>query len=142
MYYSELQYDSYDEYLDGQQWQEIKALYYHSGVLYRCRICHKRRGLLLHKRSYAYLTPEKYLNMKDKMIRKILVYLCHRCNELIHFYKKGDKVPLDYLFLYEREQEIYYRWQFFVIRFFRDIWQVIRWFYYSYKLGDTQSFRR
>lgn len=124
MHYQELQYDSYDEYLNGIEWKKIKNIFYYSGVPYRCRICHTRKKLLVHKRSYAYLTPYSFLLLRkkrEKMFFKILVYLCHPCNEKVHFTKTHEKVPLDYLFLWEQEQSIYWQPGMMIRRFFNDL---------------------
>lgn len=129
MQYQVLGYDTYDEFLTGVEWEEIRNFYYHSGVAYRCRTCHKTKDLRLHKRSYYNLTPKFYKWLfyhKRKLFFKFLVYLCPHCNTLIHFYdgkKLMQKVPLDYIFLWDREQQIYWRIDKITMRFLRTIWR-------------------
>ncbi len=109
MYYTDLNYDSYDEYLKGPEWEEIHDIFYQKGGEYRCRICWGKKGLILHKRSYFHLTPEFFRVADKKWLRMVLVWLCEKHNNQIHFYKKDEKVPLDYLFLWERERGVYKR---------------------------------
>lgn len=142
MHYSDLGFDNYDDYIASPEWQEIRDMKYHSGDPYRCRICHSRRSLSLHKRTYYDLTPAFFywlLKNNKRLFRKILVYLCKRCNTLVHFYdgnKQKRKVPLDYVFLWDREQQLYWRPDMVVVRFFRTTDRFIKWLYYSYKIGD------
>lgn len=134
MYYDRLGYDSYDDYLNGPEWQEIRDIFYHSGAKYRCRICHVRKSLLVHKRTYYMLRPRFFKSISNKWLHRILVYLCPRCNSLIHFYNKKEKVPLDYLFLWEREKEIYWRGSMIIRRGFRSTISALRWMRYSYRI--------
>ncbi len=109
MHYSELNYDSYDKYLQGPEWQEIHDIFFDRGGKYQCKICHSKEKLILHKRTYYSLRPEFFKDMDDKWLRKFFVWLCIKHNTEIHFYNKEEKVPLDHLFLSERENEIYKR---------------------------------
>lgn len=133
MYYTELGYDSYDEYLAGEEWHQIRSFFYSLKTPYRCKLCHKRDDLLVHKRSYFHLTPEAFKQLKPSFIKKILVYFCHRCNHLVHF-QKGKKVPLDYLYLWEREKQLYFRLDMVIRRLGRDIWGVLAWIVYSFNI--------
>lgn len=134
MHYSELNYDTYDEYLMGEEWQEIRDIFYRSGVSYRCIICHARRNLLVHKRSYYYLNAHYFRKCEKWLLELILAYLCHRCNKLVHFYRNGEKVELDYLFLSLREDAIFNRWDMTIRRSFRSLARLGRWFYYSFRI--------
>lgn len=147
MYYKELNYDTYDEYLNGNEWKEIRDIFYLSGVKYRCTICFARKKLLVHKRSYYYLTPKFFriiARTNKKLLTKILSYKCSRCNSLCHFYDKQKKKPveLDYLFLWEREKKIYWRVDMVVVRLFRTTESALKWIYYSYKTWGRESKRK
>jgi hypothetical protein len=144
MHFSQLGYDSYDEYIDSPEWREIRDMYYSSGVAYRCRVCHSRKSLRLHKRTYYDLTPKFFyylLKNNKRLFNKILEYLCSRCNTLIHFYdgrKQKKKVPLDYLFLWDREQRIYWRVDMVIRRSIRSFFRFFVWMYYSYTLRQNK----
>lgn len=140
MYYFELGYDLYDAYIDGPEWKEIKDIFFQSGTPYRCRLCHETKHLNVHKRSYAYLEPAFFRKIvrNKKLLRKILVYLCKRCNTLVHFYKKNQKVPLDYLFLYDRELRLYWRVDMVLYRTVRTTRRVVLWLWYSYQVKQKR----
>jgi hypothetical protein len=143
MHYQDLGYDTYDDYLSGPEWKEIRNFFYSLSAKYRCRICHVRRDLLVHKRSYYYLQPEAFKSLAIKYVRRILVYLCPRCNRLVHYYnyKKNQRVPLDHLFLIEREQAIFWRIDMIFRRLGRDIWSFFAWVVHTYPPRD-RHFRR
>lgn len=115
MYYSDLGYKHYQEYVNGPEWREVKDYFYEHCGEYICRICGKRQGLLLHKRSYEYLTMQKLRQkfwFKFRIVRymkKYMVWLCFPCNNEVHFDDEGRKIVLDYAILWKREQLIYRR---------------------------------
>jgi hypothetical protein len=113
MYYTELGYDEYDQYLAGPEWKAIKNFYYGNCKKHECDICETRERILLHKRSYKFLTlPElkkRYRGDSSKILRYLhtyMVYLCSSCNKKVHFYPDGSKVPLEYRKLRERETTV------------------------------------
>lgn len=127
-------YDNYDDYLQGE-WQAIHEYIYQLRLFpYRCRVCFVKKALLLHKRSYGELTLAGIKKLSKRMLKKIFVWLCHRCNSLIHFYTDKQKVPLDYLFLWEREKRVWIRPDMVIRRAYRGTWYIIRWFRYSYSI--------
>lgn len=140
MHFSELGFDTYDEYIAGEEWQTIREMKYKSGDPYRCRLCWGRRELRLHKRTYYDLTPEFFyflLKNNRRIYNKILVWLCPRCNTLVHWYdgkKQKKKVPLDYLFLWDRECQVYNRPDIIMLRFFNITIQLVRWIWVSYQI--------
>jgi hypothetical protein len=148
MHYSELGFDSYDEYLESSLWKKIRDIKYSAGDPYRCRLCHTKKVLYLHKRTYYNLTPEFFtflLKHDRKMFNKILVYLCSRCNNLVHWYdgkRQKKKVPLDYLFLWEREQQLFYRLDFILRRLTRTTIWIIKWIGESYTTGEQKTTHR
>ena len=142
MYFKDLGYDSYDEYLNGVEWGQIRDIFYKNSGKYRCRICHAKKQLIVHKRTYYYLQPEFFKQMDKAWLNKILVYLCDKHNREVHFYDRRQKVPLDYLFLAEREHEIYKRpinvfWRLY--RDLGDVWIWIRESYYPHKLKRRRT---
>lgn len=142
MHYTDLNYDNYDEYLAGEEWKEIRDFIYQIAVIpYYCRICHVPRDLLLHKRSYIFLHPKKLKLLQHKYLKKIFVWICHPCNEKVHFYAKNERVPLDYIFLWEREQKVYRMPRFIFLRFVRTLKRFSRWMYWSYRLSGRRKNR-
>ncbi len=110
MYYTELGYDQYDLYLQGPEWKAIKSFYYEHRKRYECDICGARERVVLHKRSYKFLTlPElkkRYKGDSTKILRYLhtyMTYLCSGCNKKVHFYSDGTRVPLEYRKLREQE---------------------------------------
>lgn len=120
MNYQELGHDTYDQYLDSDEWKKIKTYFYALSETYQCRLCHLRNGLVLHKRTYHFLRFDQFRKLPEKYVHKILVYLCSDCNHQVHFYPDESKVPLDSLFLMDREEEVYNSWKYIVLRFIRD----------------------
>ena len=112
MHYRKLGYSTYNEYLKGAEWSEIHQFFYQNCSPYRCRVCGKSRRLLLHKRSYEYLSMRslrrKYIIkiIIVRAMRRLMCWLCRDCNRLIHFYDDGRRVPLEYSYLLRREKEI------------------------------------
>lgn len=112
MNYRELGYSKYDDYLQGSEWTEIKDFFYKHCGPYQCRICRKSRLLLLHKRSYEFLTMDslrkKYIFkvLIIRRLKKLMCWLCFPHNGEIHFYDNGTRVPLEYDFLLKRESQI------------------------------------
>src|SRR3954470_7457 len=113
MYYSELGYGDYDDYLVGPEWKAIKQFYFENRKKYQCDICGSRERILLHKRSYKFLSlPElkkRYRGDTTKILRYLhtyMVYLCQGCNRKVHFYGDGTRVPLEYRKLKDREQQV------------------------------------
>src|SRR5262245_51577273 len=103
MYYSDLGYDEYEDYLMGPEWRAIKRYFYENRTSYTCDICGGHQGLVLHKRSYKFLSlPElkkRYRGDKTKIMRYLhtyMVYLCRACNHLVHFYPNRERVPLQH----------------------------------------------
>lgn len=110
MYFTELGYDQYDKYLVGPEWKAIKKYFYENRDKYECTICGTHQQLVLHKRSYKFLSlPElkkKYKNDRTKIMRYLhtyMTYLCRPCNNRVHFYPSGERVPLEYRKLKDRE---------------------------------------
>jgi hypothetical protein len=135
MKYQALGYDTYDDYLNGEEWQEIRDYFYSLNTPYRCRVCHRNKKLLVHKRTYYALHPSFFKSLSKRMIRKILVYLCVPCNDLVHFYdgrKKKKAVPLDYVFLWDREQVIFFRPDRVMQRLARSLYYFLKWLHSSY----------
>ena len=99
MYFSDLGYASYDEYLQSRHWAKLKEQRIKNKNA-KCHICGSKAWLLLHHRTYENLGREK---------KQDLVVLCTRCNKLIHFYDNGMRVPLTYEALTKREKEIWHR---------------------------------
>lgn len=128
MHFSELGYQTYDGnegYLGGHEWKQLHDFFYTFCGSYRCRVCHKKRGLVLHKRTYEVLSlralRKKFFHIKPLMIRWLkrhFVWLCHEHNHQVHFYDDGTRVPLKYTALWKREQEVYRR--------HKSIWRKIR----------------
>jgi hypothetical protein len=113
MYYNELGYGDYDDYLVGPEWKAIKQFYFAHCNKYECDICGSRERILLHKRSYKFLSlPElkkRYRGDVTKILRYLhtyMVYLCTGCNRKVHFYGDGTRVPLEYRKLREQEQRV------------------------------------
>lgn len=109
MYFTDLNYDNYDDYLKGREWEEIHEIFYQRGGPYKCRLCGVRKSLVLHKRSYYFLTQDFFKKADKKWLNKVLVWLCVPCNKKVHFYNDKDRVPLDYLYLWDREQHLFKR---------------------------------
>jgi len=115
MHYSDLGYKHYQEYVDGPEWQEIKDYFFKHCGEYKCRICGRHWKLLLHKRSYEYLTMEKLRNrfifkfFIVRYLKKYMTWLCFPDNDLVHFDDDGGRIELDYKKLWRREQQIYRR---------------------------------
>lgn len=115
MWYKDLNYNHYQEYVNGPEWREIKDYYYENCGVYECRIDKKKRGLLLHKRSYQYLTldsiKERYIfkYFIKRYLKKNMVWLCFPCNREVHFDDEGKTIELTYSALWKREQLIYRR---------------------------------
>ena len=113
MYYSELGYDQYDDYLVGPEWREIKRFFYENRDVYACSICGTHQQIVLHKRSYKFLSlselKKRYRGDRTKIMRYLhtyMVYLCRGCNKKVHFYPSGERVPLEYRKLKEREDQV------------------------------------
>ncbi len=113
MYYSEFGYTDYGDYLVGPEWKAIKQFYYDNCKKYECDICGTRERILLHKRSYKFLSlPElkkRYRGDSTKVLRFLhtyMTYLCQACNKKVHFYDDGTRVELEYRKLRERETKI------------------------------------
>src|SRR5215213_8981785 len=113
MYYNELGYGDYDDYLVGPEWKAIKQFYFQHCKKYECDICGSQERILLHKRSYKFLSlPElkkRYRGDTTKILRYLhtyMVYLCQGCNRKVHFYGDGTRVPLEYRKLRDREQQV------------------------------------
>jgi hypothetical protein len=113
MYYSELGYDEYDDYLVGPEWREIKKFFYENRDVYACSICSTHQQIVLHKRSYKFLSlselKKRYLGDRTKIMRYLhtyMIYLCRGCNRKVHFYPSGERVPLEYRKLKERENQV------------------------------------
>lgn len=141
MQYQELGYDTYDEFLRGSEWTQIRDIKYKAKGAYLCRLCHKDSGLSLHKRTYFNLTPEFFLALlkhRPRMFYAILVYLCGKCNRSVHFYRSGEKVPLDYLFLWDREQSLYFRPDNVILRIARSVRRILIWIYRSYYIPQNK----
>lgn len=135
MKYQELGYDTYDEYINSEEWRSIHDYIYRLKLFsYHCRICRKKKALLLHKRSYAYLTLQTVRNLSKRKLKQIFVWLCHDCNTLIHFYTKTKKVPLCYLFLSERERLVWLRPDKAIMRSCRAFWDMFVWIRHSYSI--------
>lgn len=104
-------YKQYQEYVEGPEWQEIKNFYYENCGEYKCAICPNHWRLVLHKRSYQFLTMKalrrrfvfKFLIVA--YLKRNMVWLCFPHNGQVHF-KKGKRVPLDYKSLMKREDEV------------------------------------
>lgn len=137
MHFNELGYDSYDEFLEGKEWAEMRNAYYALKVGYRCRICHSRMRIKVHKRSYVYLQLS-FFKKRKRLFKKVMVYLCEKCNQKVHFYNKNDKVPLDYLTLWDREQELYWRIDNMLLRMIRTTWRITKRLFLSYRLGSRK----
>lgn len=137
MYFTELGYDTYDEFLKGPHWQELRDAYYALRIKYWCRICHSRMRIKVHKRSYVYLDLA-FFRKRPRLLRKAMVYLCEKCNHKVHFYNKHEKVPLDFLTLYDREQELYWRIDNVILRNVRTFANIVKWVWFSYKLGRVK----
>lgn len=114
MYYSDTgNYKNYQEWLDkSPEWEEIKNYFYKNCGPYRCGVCNGHWRLLLHKRSYEYLSlsrlKRRYWYIKPLVVwwlRKHMVWLCFPHNGEIHF-KNGEKLPLKYDILVWREREV------------------------------------
>lgn len=99
MYFYELGYASYEEYLQSRHWEKLKEQRIKNKNA-KCYICGSKTWLLLHHRTYEHLGREK---------KGELVVLCTRCNKLVHFYDNGKRVPLTYKALLAREKEIWRR---------------------------------
>jgi hypothetical protein len=113
MYYNELGYGDFDDYLVGPEGKTIKQFYYEHCKKYECDICGTRERILLHKRSYKFLSlPElkkRYKGDATKILRYLhtyMVYLCQGCNRRVHLYADGTRVPLEYRKLKDREQQV------------------------------------
>lgn len=125
MWYKELNYSHYQEYVNGPEWREIKDYFYEFCGEYKCRICGKKTGLLLHKRSYQYLTldliKQKYIFrfLIVRFLKKNMTWLCFPCNRLVHFDDNGEAVTLSFDTLWKREQQIYRRTNAWYYKFLR-----------------------
>lgn len=121
MYYHQLGYDTYSEYLEGEDWQKIHEFFYENIKPYKCRVCGKNRNLVLHKRTYERLTLDQFkrwFRVDRRTLKHAMVWLCKSCNSRVHFYDNGTKVPLVYRDLMAREQVVYKR--------YHSIWNKIR----------------
>ena len=123
MIYKDLGYQEYNDYLEGEEWQEIKNYFYEHCGSYECRGCHVKQGLVLHKRSYRFLTlsaiKKRYIFpfWVKWYLKKYMVWLCHDCNKLVHFYSDGRRVDLDYKSLMKREKYVF-SWKYKLDSFF------------------------
>jgi hypothetical protein len=113
MHYKDFGYTDYDDYLVGPEWKSIKQFYFQHCKKYECDICGTRERILLHKRSYKFLSlPElkrRYRGDSTKILRYLhtyMVYLCQGCNRRVHFYGDGTRVPLEYRKLREQETRV------------------------------------
>jgi len=111
MYFSSYGYDIYEDYLMGAEWSAIKNWYFKNTKKYECDICTGHDHIVLHKRSYKFLSlvelRKRYSRDNTKMLRYLhtyMVYLCRGCNRNVHFYPTGKKVPLEYRKLLDREK--------------------------------------
>lgn len=82
MYYSDLGYNSYEDYRRGAHWQRITRKRH--GKTCQRRFCGKP-AMLTHHLRYTHLGREK---------NNDLVYLCFDCNDLAHFYDTGKRIPV------------------------------------------------
>ncbi len=109
-------YKNYQEYVEGKEWKEIKDFFYANCGQYKCGICPNHWRLVLHKRSYEFLTMKAlYKRFWFKFLvvwylKKYMVWLCFPHNGQVHF-KNGKPVPLEYETLLEREEEV--RWMYY-----------------------------
>lgn len=110
MHYTELGYSEYGDFLVGKEWKAMSQYFYENRSAYACNICGARQGLVLHKRSYKFLSlaelKRKYRNDKSKVMRYLhsyLVYLCRTCHNRVHFLPNGERVALEYRVLKDRE---------------------------------------
>jgi len=110
MYYTELNYDEYDQYLVGPEWRGLNQYFYENRKSYECGICGARKHLVLHKRSYKFLSlaelKRKYRGDKGKIMRYLhtyMVYLCRTCHRQVHFLPSGERTPMQYRALKDRE---------------------------------------
>jgi 5-methylcytosine-specific restriction endonuclease McrA len=110
MHYKDFGYDEYDQYLVGPEWRGLNQYFYENRDKYECGVCGERSGLVLHKRSYKFLSlgelKRKYRGDKTKVMRYLhtyMVYLCRHCHRQVHFLPNGDRVPMQYRALKDRE---------------------------------------
>jgi hypothetical protein len=93
MYFSEIGFENYPDYLKSKHWKEFKQRAWKNSKHKACNICGKRYNLVLHHRSYANLGKE---SLND------VVLLCKDCHKDVHF-NKGTKTMLKRTHLYKRE---------------------------------------
>lgn len=100
-------------FLVGKHWKELSAYFYENRTSYECNICGTRQDLVLHKRSYKFLSlPElkkKYRGDTSKIMRFLhsyMTYLCRTCHRKVHFMGDGSKVQLEYRKLKDRELKL------------------------------------
>jgi 5-methylcytosine-specific restriction endonuclease McrA len=110
MHYKDFGYDEYDQYLVGPEWRGLNQYFYENRGKYECGVCGARQGLVLHKRSYKFLSlaelKKKYRGDTTKIMRYLhtyMVYLCRTCHKRVHFLPNGDRTPLEYRALKDRE---------------------------------------
>jgi len=113
MYYHELNYDEYDAYLVGPEWRGLNQFFYDNRTIYECNICGVREGLVLHKRSYKFLSLEalkkQYRGDNSKIMRYLhtfMSYLCRACHRKVHYLPNGTKTTMQYKCLREREMQL------------------------------------
>jgi 5-methylcytosine-specific restriction endonuclease McrA len=113
MHYKDFGYDEYDDYLVGPEWRGLKRYFYENRDSYTCTVCGTHQGLVLHKRSYKFLAlvelKRKYRGDQTKIMRYLhtyMCYLCRGCNKKVHFYPNGERVPLEYRKLKDRELQV------------------------------------
>lgn len=112
MHYQDFGYEKYHDYLDGPEWQEIHDFFYKYCGPYKCLVCGQTRRLLLHKRSYEYLSMKEL--RRKYILRFIVIYKLKRLmcwldqehNGQVHFYDDGRRVPLLFDALSAREKII------------------------------------
>jgi hypothetical protein len=109
MYYSDLGYPSYGSYLKGKEWADLHEFFYQKCGPYQCKLCGQAKELVLHKRSYQYLTLRKlyrrflFTFAVKWYLRRKMIWLCHACHAQMHFYDDGERVPTEERSLKRRE---------------------------------------
>jgi ribosomal protein S14 len=113
MHYKDFGYDEYDQYLVGPEWRGLNQYFYENRDKYECGICGTKQGLVLHKRSYKFLSlaelKKKYRGDKSKIMRYLhtfMTYLCRQCHRRVHFLPNGERTPMEYRKLKDREMQL------------------------------------
>jgi hypothetical protein len=96
MYYKDLGFSSYDEYLQSQHWYLVNRAYDESTLPKYCYIC-DNPNYVLHHEGYDELGQELARGHLQHMVP-----LCQDCHEKVHFDEYGEKIPMKKEYLRER----------------------------------------